>query len=141
MNADNSAWGSGLCRWYLPDTPPPLGHAVKIRRAFHYRTKYWTKSQQNKTKHTRMSKRTNKPIILQIENIKEVEEFTYLGSKMTADGRSERKYAQDCRKLTTTCFNSFRTNAFAKYSRYSGLTPSPMQNSTEEHQPSPSHWR
>ena len=43
-----------------------------------------------KTKHMRMNSRTNEPIKLQGENIEKVEEFTYLGSKMTADGSSER---------------------------------------------------
>ena len=43
-----------------------------------------------KTKQMRMNSRTNEPIKLQGENIEEVEEFTYLGSKMTADGSSER---------------------------------------------------
>ena len=44
-----------------------------------------------KTKHMRMNSRTNEPIKLQGENIEKVEEFTYLGSKMTADGSSERE--------------------------------------------------
>ena len=39
----------------------------------------------------RMNSRTNEPIKLQGENIEEVEEFTYLGSKITADGSSERE--------------------------------------------------
>ena len=36
-----------------------------------------------------MNSRTNEPIKLQGENIEEVEEFKYLGTKMTADGSSE----------------------------------------------------
>ena len=44
-----------------------------------------------KTKHMRINSRTNEPIKLQGENIEEVEEFTYLGSKLTADGSSERE--------------------------------------------------
>ena len=43
-----------------------------------------------KTKHMRMNSKRNEPIKLQGENIEEVE-FTYLGSKMTADGSSERE--------------------------------------------------
>ena len=44
-----------------------------------------------KTKHMRMNSRTNEPIKLQGQNIEEVEEFTYLGSMMTADGSCERE--------------------------------------------------
>ena len=44
-----------------------------------------------KTKHMRMNKRSNEPTQLQVENIEEVDEFTYLGSKMTAEGSSERE--------------------------------------------------
>ena len=121
-----------------------------------------------KTKHMRMNSRTNEPIKLQRENIEEVEEFTYLGSKMIADGSSERgicarlskagqpfatlrniwkpgKICQkikirlfksyvlsillcgsDSWKMTKTDLKSFRTDAFAKYSTYSSLTPSEM---------------
>ena len=109
-----------------------------------------------KTKHMRMNSRTNEPIKLQGENIEEVAEFTYLGSKMTADGSSEREirarqftqkhleildhlsenkntpFQDQCPyypllwirilenyKDSTTGLKSFRTDAFAKYSRYS----------------------
>ena len=44
-----------------------------------------------KTKRTRMNSSTNEPIQLQGENIEEVEEFTYLGSKISAGGSSERE--------------------------------------------------
>ena len=49
------------------------------------------KASVTKTKHMMMNSRTNEPIKLQGENIEEVEEFTYLGSKMNADGSSERE--------------------------------------------------
>ena len=114
----------------------------------------------------RMNSRTNEPIKLLGENVDEVEEFTYLGSKMTADGSSEREirarlpkagqafaalrkiwenlsenentpFQEQCswypplwiRILENdkgTDLKSFSTDTFAKYS---GLTPSPMQNS------------
>ena len=47
------------------------------------------KASKTTTKHMRMNSRTDDPIKLQGENIEEVEEFTYLGSKITADGSSE----------------------------------------------------
>ena len=91
MDSDNSARGSGLCRRHLPNILPPLGHSVKDRKAYHYRTEDWTQTSITKTKHMRMNSRTNEPIKLQGENIEEVEEFTYLGYKITADGSSERE--------------------------------------------------
>ena len=138
-----------------------------------------------KTKHTRMNSRTNEPIKLQEENIEEVEEFTYLGSKMTADGSSEREirarllkagqpfatlrntwksgeifkkmrirlfksnvlsillYGSESWKMTKAInhrFEVFQNRCLCKMLKIC-ITPSPMQNSTEEHQPSPSHWR
>ena len=49
------------------------------------------KASKTMTKYTRMNSRTNELIKQQGENTEEVEEFTYLGSKMTADGSSERE--------------------------------------------------
>ena len=45
------------------------------------------KANVTKTKHMRMNSRTNEPIKLQGENSEEVEEFTYLGSRMIAEER------------------------------------------------------
>ena len=49
------------------------------------------KASLTKTKHMTMNSRTNEPIQQPLENIEELEEFTYLGSKMTAAGSSERE--------------------------------------------------
>ena len=47
------------------------------------------KASTKKTKHMRMNSRTNAPIRMQNEDIEEVNEFTYLGSKMSTDGDTE----------------------------------------------------
>ena len=58
------------------------------------------KANMTKTKHMRMNSRTNEPINLQGENIEEEEEFTYLGSKMTADGNSEKEISARLSKVS-----------------------------------------
>ena len=54
----------------------------------------------------RMNSRTNESIQLQGENIEEVEEFTYPGSKMTADGSSEREMRARLSKLAKHLLHS-----------------------------------
>ena len=61
-----------------------------------------------KTKHMRMNNRNNAAIIVNGEALEEVEYFTYLGSKMTTDGDSEKEVRERISKASQA-FASLKT--------------------------------
>ena len=61
----------------------------KTTRFSNTAAKIGLKASTKKTKHMRMNSRIDTPVRMQEEDIEEVTEFTYLGSKMSADGDTE----------------------------------------------------
>ena len=56
-----------------------------------------------KTKHLRMNSRTEAAIMLNFEEIEDIEDFTYLGSKMTTSGDTEKNKYKDFKGHPSIC--------------------------------------